>query len=116
MSVKQDAFENVLNCFANLNAMFDDIKSRGNKDGDVEIDGAIDTYRKELKTISDFVDDTKEVVKMLNDNIQRLVIDANDSERKANQYYGWWKSEDDKNDKLTRKLKAIRETLDLMID
>lgn len=113
LKVKEDACTKVQGCFDNLKAMFDDIQSK-RKDADCEIDGVIDTYRNELKTIEDFINETKDTIEELNDNIAEIVDSANKAEKRD--YYGWFTSESDKNEKFMRKLKTVRETLDLFID
>lgn len=115
LKVKDAAFTKVQSCFDNLKAMFDDIQSK-RKDEDCEIDGVIDTYRNELQTIVDFVNETQNIIKVLDDNIAEIVDSANEAAKKAKDYYGWFSSESDKNEKLLRKLKTVRETLDLLID
>lgn len=111
LKVKEDACTKVQGCFDNLKAMFDDIQSK-RKDADCEID----TYRNELKTIEDFINETKDTIEKLNDNIAEIVDSANKAEKRARDYYGWFTSESDKNERLMRKLKTVRETLDLLID
>lgn len=115
LKVKEAAFTKVQGCFDNLKAMFDDIQSK-RKDTEGEIDGVIDTYRNELKTIADFINETQNIIKVLDDNISDIVDSANKAEKKAKDYYGWFSNESDKNEKLMRKLKTVRETLDLLID
>lgn len=115
LQVKEAAFDKVQSCFDNLKAMFDDIQSK-RKDTECETNGVIDTYRNELKTIVDFVNETQNIIKVLDDNISEIVDSANEAEKKAKDYYGWYSSESDKNAKLMRKLKTVRETLDLLID
>ena len=115
LKVKEDACTKVQGCFYNLKAMFDDIQSK-RKDADCEIDGVIDTYRNELKTIEDFINETKNIIEELNDNIAEIVDSANKAEKRARDYYGWFTSESDKNKKLMRKLLTVRDTLDLLID
>lgn len=115
LKVKEDACTKVQGCFDNLKAMFDDIQSK-RKDADCEIDDVIDTYRNELKTIEDFINETKDTIEELNENIAEIVDSANKAEKKARDYYGWFTSESDKKEKLMRKMKTVRETLDLLID
>ena len=115
LRVKEDAFAKVQSCFDNLNAMFNDIQSK-RKDADCEIDGVIETYRSELKVIADFVNETQGTIKQLNTNIEEIVDSAIKAAKRAKDYYGWFSSESDKNEKLLRKLKTVRETLDLLID
>lgn len=115
LKVKEDACTKVQGCFDNLKAMFDDIQSK-RKDADCEIDDVIDTYRNELKTIEDFINETKDTIEELNDNIAEIVDSANKAEKKAIDYYGWFTSESNKKEKMMRKLKTVRETLDLLID
>lgn len=115
LKVKEDACTKVQGCFDNLKAMFDDIQSK-RKDADCEIDGVIDTYCNELKTIEDFINETKDTIEELNDNIAEIVDSANKAEKRARDYYGWFTSESDKNERLMCKLKTVRETLDLFID
>lgn len=115
LQVKEAAFAKVQSCFDKLKAMFDDIQSK-RKDTECETNGVIDTYRNELKTIADFINETQNIIKVLDDNISEIVDSANEAEKKAKDYYGWFSNESDKNDKLMRKLKTVRETLDLLID
>lgn len=115
LKVKEDACTKVQGCFDNLKAMFDDIRSK-RKDADCEIDDVIDTYRNELKTIEDFINEIKDTIEELNDNIAEIVDSANKAEKRARDCYGWFTSESDKNEKLMRKLKTVRETLDLLIN
>lgn len=115
LKVKEDACTKVQGCFDNLKAMFDDIQSK-RKDADCEIDDVIDTYRNELKKIDDFINETKDIIEELNDNIAEIVDSANKAEKRARDYYGWFTSERDKNERLMRKLKTVCETLDLLID
>lgn len=115
LKVKEDACTKVQGCFDNLKAMFDDIQSK-RKDADCEIDDVIDTYRNELKTIEDFINETKDTIEELNDNIAEIVDSANKAEKKAIDYYEWFISESNKKEKMMRKLKTVRDTLDLLID
>lgn len=111
--VKADVMETIQKNFDNLNAMFDDIKNNGKKN--VEVDGIVDTYRKELDNIAAFVKETQETINQLNCNIKEVYNEALDNGKKANSYFGWFTQEQEKCAKALDKLKVVRDTLNLLI-
>lgn len=98
----------------NIDSMLNDVEDRFNGKNDVS--GVAATYKQELDHIRHFVKESLCIIAELNAHIEKIVTWYNDSNERAERHFQWYNDEYQRSTKLTNKLKAVRDILNLFTE